>query len=267
MGIQQLKSSKILVIGDSCIDRYHFGISERLSGEAPVPIFKLSYTEEKSGMAGNVYQNLINLGNEVELITNDEVITKERFVDEISKQHLMRLDTGEAFRISSFIKSGKTVEFENYDCVVFSDYDKGFLDIESIEHIFNILEGKDIPIFVDSKKRDLSLYKNCFIKINENEHKNLKREPENSNLIVTLGKKGVKYNNVVYDAFLSDVDNTNLPPNVCGAGDTFLAGLVTQYMLNKDITDAIYFANFCASIAVKNFGTYVIKEDDIKIWK
>jgi len=267
MDTLQLKSSKILVIGDSCVDKYHFGISERLSPQAPVPIFKLSHTEEKQGMAGNVVQNLINLGNNVELVTNDEIITKERFVDKASKQHLMRLDTGESSHITSFIKSGKSITFKDYDCVVFSDYNKGFLDIESISYLFNILEKRDIPIFVDSKKVDLSYYKNCFVKINENEYKVLKKEPPNSGLIVTLGIKGAQYKNRIYNSYPSDVDNTNLSPNVCGAGDTFLAGLVTQYMSTKNIDDAIHFANFCGSIAVKNFGTYVIKKEDLKRWK
>lgn len=77
------------------LDRYHFGECNRLSPEAPVPVFKLIKTKNSPGMAGNVRRNLINLGNNVDLITNKNKITKERFVDVESKHHIMRLDTGE----------------------------------------------------------------------------------------------------------------------------------------------------------------------------
>ena len=38
--------SKVLVIGDVCLDRFIEGSVERISPEAPVPIFK--YSNEKS---------------------------------------------------------------------------------------------------------------------------------------------------------------------------------------------------------------------------
>ena len=53
MDIQQQKQLKILVIGDSCKDIYHYGICERISSEAPIPImkeqniFKMNYEDIK----------------------------------------------------------------------------------------------------------------------------------------------------------------------------------------------------------------------------
>lgn len=263
MDIQQLKSSKILLIGDSCTDRYHFGDCSRLSPEAPVPIFRLIKTKNVPGMAGNVKVNLENLGNSVELITNKNKITKERFVDMESKHHVMRLDTGEKKKTKPF-SSISQIEFEKYDCVVISDYNKGFLTHSCLDEITYLAHKKGAIVFADSKKQDLSCFNNCFVKINESEYNNLISLPQNSNFIITLGKKGASYNGKIYDSFPNEVDKTNLPPNVCGAGDTFLSGLATYYMTSNNIADAIQFANQCASVAVKNFGTYAIRKKDIQ---
>ena len=81
MAIQQQKQLKILVIGDSCIDIYHHGECSRISQEAPVPVMKHFESKTYGGMARNVYENLSGLGNGVDIITNSEKITKERFID------------------------------------------------------------------------------------------------------------------------------------------------------------------------------------------
>ena len=259
MDIRQQKPSKILVIGDSCIDVYCFGSCERISPEAPVPVLKVSHKEEQPGMADNVAKNLESLGNEVLLISNKEKIKKVRYVDNKTKQHLLRVDLGENNLLNPLpLHYVKALDFSLYDCVVLSDYNKGFLTEENIETIIAMTTQAGVPIFADSKKRDLSAFKNCFIKINEGEYGRSKNIPESSKLIVTLGAKGAMYNGDVYGVESSQVFD------VCGAGDTFLAGLVTKYILTKDIKQSIIFANKCATIAVKNFGTYVINKDEVK---
>jgi bifunctional ADP-heptose synthase (sugar kinase/adenylyltransferase) len=52
--------------------------------------------------------------------------------------------------------------------------------------------------------------------------------------------------------------------DVTGAGDTFFAALVFNYMNTKDIIDSIIFANMAANIAVSNSGTYTLTPDDIQ---
>ena len=46
---------KILVIGDSCIDEFIYGKSDRLCPEAPVPIFIPTKIISNGGMALNVF--------------------------------------------------------------------------------------------------------------------------------------------------------------------------------------------------------------------
>ena len=62
MDIQQQKLYKILLIGDSCEDIYHFGTCQRISPEAPVPILKKAYEEIRPGMSANVAANLESFG-------------------------------------------------------------------------------------------------------------------------------------------------------------------------------------------------------------
>ena len=65
---QPLKRYKILVLGDNCIDVYHYGIVDRLSPEAPVPIFTPTHQTEKPGMAANVSLNLKSFSCDVNYI-------------------------------------------------------------------------------------------------------------------------------------------------------------------------------------------------------
>ena len=58
----------IVVIGDIIIDEYVYGTSNRLSPEAPVPVVKHQKTERKLGGAGNVYNNIKSLSDDVTLI-------------------------------------------------------------------------------------------------------------------------------------------------------------------------------------------------------
>ena len=66
--LEQIKSLRILVIGDVMLDRYVMGEVSRISPEAPVPV--LSVTDERSvaGGAANVALNVRSLGANVESV-------------------------------------------------------------------------------------------------------------------------------------------------------------------------------------------------------
>lgn len=58
----QFEQSNILVLGDLMLDRYLWGDVERISPEAPVPIFHVRRQSEIPGGAENVGSNLVGLG-------------------------------------------------------------------------------------------------------------------------------------------------------------------------------------------------------------
>ena len=60
----------ILVIGESCLDVFTYGECNRMCPEAPVPVFNPIDVVENGGMAMNVYNNLIKMGTQVDIITN-----------------------------------------------------------------------------------------------------------------------------------------------------------------------------------------------------
>jgi len=53
--------------GDSCDDLYWFGTVDRISPEAPVPVFCPQREEQRAGMAGNVRLNLERLRAEARI--------------------------------------------------------------------------------------------------------------------------------------------------------------------------------------------------------
>jgi len=247
--MQQQKQFKVLLIGDSCTDEYVYGVCERLNPEAPVPILRKKRVNTQKGMALNVQQNLLAFDMQVTLITQGEPIVKRRFIDERYNQQLLRVD------IEDGIQPFKgNVPDENFDALIISDYDKGFL---TSQKIFELVEWFDGPVFIDSKKTNLPV-DYAYIKINDDEYSKLDYKLKDSpNLIVTKGAQGVDYQGKNYPAVGVSVFD------VCGAGDTFLSALVYFYLRYGKIDTAIPYANKAAAIAVTHFGTYVLQKGDI----
>ena len=231
---------KILLLGDTCTDKYVYGTIDRLSPEAPVPVFVPKHEETRRGMAGNVEENLKALGCDVDLLTLAGS-TKTRFIDVRSNQHIMRLDqdaTGGPIELAVAIPA-------IYDAVVISDYNKGCISYELVEQVLKQFSG---PVFIDTKKTDLARFEGAFLKINSLENSLAKTLPTQT--IVTLGKQGCEYAGQVYPAPQVEV------ADVCGAGDTFLAALVYQFLTTNQIPEALMFANRAASVTVKHMGVY-----------
>jgi D-beta-D-heptose 7-phosphate kinase/D-beta-D-heptose 1-phosphate adenosyltransferase len=255
MDTQQQKQLKILVIGDSCEDIYHYGKCERISPEAAVPILKQTKVEIKPGMSANVVNNLKAFDASVTHVTNKKPIKKHRFVDERFNQHLLRVDEGENQVLDSVDLEKIQLFDETIDAVVISDYNKGFLSSNDCEKITKHFKNK--PIFVDSKKINLSCFNNSIIKINESEHQKIVGMSNSSELIVTLGAHGALYDNKIFETDKVEVYD------VCGAGDVFLSALTVEYLLTNSLKHAIMFANKCASFSVGKFGTHTLTEEEI----
>jgi bifunctional ADP-heptose synthase (sugar kinase/adenylyltransferase) len=241
---------KILVIGDSCVDVFIYGIIERLAPEAPVPVVKPVSQRENPGMALNVVANLKALGAEVDIITNDTDIRKVRYVDERYNQLVLRVDENDKCE-----RYNGVYETVDYDAIIISDYCKGFLTEEDIE---SFSERAECPVFLDTKKQ-LGLWcKNIdFIKINHLEHlKNFERIPTypklEEKIIVTKGREGCEHKGKTYPTQEVPVKD------VSGAGDTFISGLVYEYVKSRNIKKSIKFAQECTTIVVQKTGVATI---------
>lgn len=254
---EEFKSYNIIVVGDSCVDMFTYGTAVRLAPEAPVPVFNPNSSTSNPGMAGNVSRNLEALGANSILITNDEDMVKTRFVDDRTGHILLRVDQNDIVKripsdILLNIKDNK-YNGKDIDAIIVSDYDKGFLSEEDIEWICN----NNNNVFIDTKKiLDKWCVKASFIKINNVEYErtrySLKELDIENKLIITLSNKGCKYQEKIYPVKKVDIRD------VSGAGDTFMSGLVIEYIRTKNIEKAILFAQECATVVVQKPGVATI---------
>ena len=254
---EEFKQFNVLVIGDTCIDEFIYGSAFRLAPEAPVPVFNPVFEETNNGMAGNVVANLQALGINTHFVFNTEKVVKTRYVDDRSGQILLRVDKNDKVkRIPKlYIQSIKNNLYNNkkIDAIIISDYDKGFLDEEDIQWICE----NNTNIFIDTKKiLDEWCVNASFIKINHVEYERTEYTLNHLNiedkLVVTLSNKGCQYKGKLFP-----VDKVQIK-DVSGAGDTFLSGLVAEYILTKNIEKAILFAQQCATVVVQKQGVATI---------
>jgi len=251
--MQQQRQYRVLLIGETCTDEYLYGDVERISPEAPVPILKYHDTYKTLGMSANVKANLESFGIFVNHITNKKPILKTRVVDRSSNQQLLRIDDeGEIDPLRVAEVKAAFLHME-YDAIVISDYDKGYLTRNDLEVFCQNFPG---PVFIDTKKVSLFTCPNVFFKINQKEYNRLLDKPDKKNLIVTMGERGASYNDYIYPSQKVNVFD------VVGAGDTFLAALVYAYLTTGDITHAIPVANKASAIAVQHYGCYTLTMEE-----
>lgn len=242
---------KILVVGESCKDVFQYGKCDRLSPELPVPVFVPTTKTENPGMAGNVKNNLVALGVDVNLHTNLnwQDITKTRMVEFKNNYMFLRIDEHDGEYGRSDLKQ---VDFSLYDAVIISDYNKGFLTEAEIKYI-----AFSHPLtFLDTKKPVGNWCKNIsFIKINNFEFQKAKGNMNKdilSKLIITLGPEGASHNGNLYP--VPKVETRD----VAGAGDAFIAGLAVKFVETKDIGESIKFANNCSTKVVQHRGVTTV---------
>ena len=60
----------VLVIGETCQDKFCYGDCRRLAPEAPVPVFTLISELGSPGMAMHVQRNVLSLGVDCQIFTN-----------------------------------------------------------------------------------------------------------------------------------------------------------------------------------------------------
>ena len=186
---EQIAKARVLVVGDAMLDRYWYGAVDRISPEAPVPVVRVTRTEERIGAAANVAYNIVTLGAQASLLTvvgEDEAshqleslvartgITPHFGRDAKLKttvklrvigrqQQLIRLDFENTPEHEVLDSQSATFEklFPAHDVVLFSDYGKG-----GLAHIMRMIDqaraaGK--TVLVDPKGDDYARYKNASV--------------------------------------------------------------------------------------------------------
>lgn len=190
--IHQFHDKKILVVGDIMLDEYIIGTSTRISPEAPVPVINKSGNVLSLGGAGNVANNLKQLGVQTFLIGsvgNDQngknlesLLKKEGFdLRNIIKssrkpttvktriisngQQIARVDYEDTSEIQVNIQNqlinrvSKILRMQKPDAVIISDYNKGLVTKKVSKEIIKLAVKTKTFISVDPKVEDFSKYK------------------------------------------------------------------------------------------------------------
>ena len=246
-------NNRVLVVGEGCSDIFVYGNASRLCPDVPAPVFIPKNSVDSPGMAGNTARNLEFLGLEVDLIQQQEIIKKTRYVDFKLNYTFLRVDEGES-EITPFDKSIiSEEEIRGYKAVVISDYGKGFLSELDIERFCK----NNANTFLDTKKILGDYCRQAkIIKINSLEFERLKGninlEDWRNKLIVTLGERGCMYHREQGFQYYN-VDSVDVF-DLAGAGDTFLAALVAEYLETNNMEDAIRYANKKSAEVVQKKG-------------
>ena len=187
---EKLRNTKLLVIGDCILDRYFVGEVNRISPEAPVPIFDLKETYFSLGGAANVAANLRGLNVQVELmgvvgkdehgkilknLAKKQEIGIKGILESASRpttiktriiaqsQQLLRIDKEERKPINRNLKKKFQEIYEEIldkvDGVILSDYAKGmFLSESFCAWIIGEARRKGKFLMVDPKSVEWKKY-------------------------------------------------------------------------------------------------------------
>ena len=239
---------KVVVIGETCIDKFIYCDINRLSPEAPVPVLQPINTVVNAGMSGNTVANVKALepSSKVLHFSNLTQVTKTRYVEKKTNHMFLRVDEGDD-KIEQFIWSTDYEHFiQDADVVIVSDYNKGYL----LDYTLQLIAYKSKLSILDSKRKlNSDIIKDfTFVKLNEEEYLNNK-ELDASKIIVTLGSKGCMYNGKTYSS-----PNPQETIDVSGAGDTFTAAFALSYATAKSVPNAIKFANKISAEVVSKRG-------------
>lgn len=250
--------AKVLVIGDVIIDKYIYGTAERLSPEAPIPVVRHQTTFERSGGAGNLYENLISLEVDVELLdlSYPKCVKTRVFCD---GHYVTRIDEDYQTDGLDVLEKIEDMDFSMYEYVVLSDYAKGVLKYsrEIIAHINKF----GCKVIVDPKQQASAYQGAWLVKPNAKEYEEMLFSKWQGNIITTRADKSVDaiIENQTYSVIPEKVDVAD----VTGAGDCFLAAFVYALTLGKDYQTCLNIAVKGATESVKHVGTYVLKPKDL----
>lgn len=189
---------RILVIGDILLDEWIYGNVDRLSPEAPIPVFDVKSKTTLLGGAGNVIVNLKALGAEPMIIggvsetpTGHKIkkMVKEVCGDDVfyfnipqsfkkqricgNNQQIVRIDTGKGKYISDF-------EVDEYldrlvgkvDIVLVADYGKGAVTNYFLMTLSDWCFNNKIKLLIDPYITDNYEHENFYctmMKFNKNE--------------------------------------------------------------------------------------------------
>ncbi len=191
--IKGFSKVNIAVVGDLILDHYIWGLVERISPEAPVPVVDVKREDYSLGGAANVASNVVALGARVtvvglrgddfhgevleKLLSDRKINTEGLFIGSrpttvktrvlAHNQQVVRFDREDRRRISKK-RFNKIKEFlidnrDLFDAVIISDYKKGIVTEALMRFIIKEFRHNGHFVSVDPKVGHFNLYKRVSI--------------------------------------------------------------------------------------------------------
>ena len=310
--LNQFETKRVLIIGDAMIDAYMWGDVHRMSPEAPVPIVEINKRESRLGGAANVALNIQSLGatpvlfsaigddhygdlfinlmkeqnltyEGIQKISDRNTTVKTRIISD--NKHVLRVDEERTDFIDDENISNKLEKMilaNNFDVVIFEDYNKGLLGEKLIQKAINAAQQKGIPTIVDPKKDNFFAYQGVDIfKPNLKEIKEglnvefdvlsddelsknvalLKTKLKAKGILLTLSEYGIYYQNEE-TTYREKAHKRNII-DVSGAGDTVVsvAALALACKLGDEFLMRI--ANLAGGLVCEKVGVVPIQKQDL----
>ncbi len=310
--IDQMTQTRVLVIGDAMLDLYSEGTSTRQSPEAPVPVIVKNDTQAILGGAANVAANLAALGVEVQFIclTGQDAnratlisLLKEKGIGvegciidatrpTISKERVTmnnaafaRIDQEKTHDVDGVARAVLLEVYEtslaDADVVILSDYCKGTLPDSMISVLLAKAAANNIPVMVDSKKKDFSVFAGALLaKPNKKELAERSGQADVSHdaaiekaarlLMQESGLHAILASRSEQGAMLVTPEAAHGYPatarhvsEVSGAGDTLLAVCAAALAAGANLRDAAYIGSLAAGVAVEKSGTACVTREEL----
>jgi D-beta-D-heptose 7-phosphate kinase / D-beta-D-heptose 1-phosphate adenosyltransferase len=217
------------------------------------------------------------------LITQKNRVTSKKSRIIAAQQQVVRYDRESTDEINNksemvIIKTFKAI-VGNYDVILLSDYGKGVLTFDLTQSLISIARKNSKKLLVDPKGLDYSKYNGAYlltpnkkeaseatnVPIKDNEGlieaiQNLKDQCNLEVSLITLSEQGVAiFDNElrIHPTVTRDVFD------VTGAGDTILASLGFALSCNKNIDEAVKFANLASGVVVGKIGSATATVNEI----
>ena len=317
--IEKIPHSTILVVGDIMLDTFVYGSVSRISPESPIPVLSIARDNRMLGGAGNVLSNLSGLGAKTHIISvvgedeyggivkgiaetmgadADTILSdpgrpttlKTRYL--ARNQQLLRTDLEKTHKLDQDMedklieKAGRALD--DVQAVILSDYGKGVLTERIISTVIDQARKRSIPVLVDPKGQDYSLYKGAAVVT-----------PNRNELSGATGGLPTKEDAHVVKAAETLIDQSGIAAvvatrsedgmtivqqsedgtgfrqpthlktrarevyDVSGAGDTVIATIAAALAAGASLVESAALANVAGGIVVAKVGTTPIRASEL----
>lgn len=183
--LDDLKGTKVLIVGDVMVDAYLWGQVDRISPESPVPVVDIRHEEQRLGGAANVALNVKAMGGtpllcavigqdaaaqqfhtlmaEADMTTASLVESPDRHTTIKTRiigrsQQMLRVDREDRHPLQDSDRQAlwhnilSLLNEQSPDAILLQDYNKGVFSTDLIRHIVDAANDKGIPVAVDPKR-------------------------------------------------------------------------------------------------------------------